>query len=162
MSAMTLTQSLVFASVALLVSANAASSQTYHAGMLRIEHAWMLPTPSRAPTAAGYLTVTNTGDRPDRLLGASSPSAVRVELHQTTMKDNIMRMRPVAGGVAIAPGQTVAIEPAGYHLMLVGPKRPFVLGQSIPATLRFERSGSVPIAFTVRAGPPAASPMSKR
>jgi copper(I)-binding protein len=151
---MTLTRRLVFSAAALLMAASGAPAQTYRLGALRIEDPWMLPTPPGAPAAAGYLTVTNTGGRPDRLLGGSSPSAVRVEVHQTMTTGGIMRMRPVSGGLVIAPGKMVAIEPAGYHLMLVRPRRPFGLGQSIPATLHFERAGSVDIAFSVMAAPP--------
>jgi copper(I)-binding protein len=153
-----MTRRLALFAAALWLAASGAHSRTYRLGALRIGYPWMLPTPPGAAAAAGYLTVTNTGDRPDRLLGASSSGAARVELHQTTMTGGVMRMRPVSGGLAIAPGQTIAIEPAGYHLMLVGPKHLFSLGQSIPATLHFERAGSVGIAFTVQAAPPRDHP----
>jgi copper(I)-binding protein len=151
---------------ALLLAAAPALAQTYHVGALRIANPWIRPTPRGAPTAAGYLTVTNTGAHPDRLLGGSSPSAAAVEIHLMTMTGDIMRMRPVAGGLVIPPGRTVSIEPGGYHLMLMAPRRPFAPGQKVPATLRFERAGSVTIVFSVQPAPPpgegASHPMSMR
>ena len=62
-----------------------------------------------------------------------------------------MRMRPVAGGLVIPPGQTVKLEPGGYHLMIIGPKQAFKVGDHIPATLRFEHAGSLKVEFYVEA-----------
>ena len=141
----------------LLTSAAPAFAQTFQVGALRVERPWIRPTPNGAPTAAGYLTVTNTGAGPDRLLGGSSPSVSGIEVHLMTMTGGVMRMRPVNGGLVIPPRRTVAIEPNGYHLMLIGPKRPFMAGQKIPATLRFQKAGSVHIVFSVQVAPPSAA-----
>jgi copper(I)-binding protein len=128
----------------------------YTLGALKIGHPWARPTPNGAPTAAGYLTVTNTGAQADRLLGGSSPLAERIEVHQMSMDGGIMRMRELPGGLALAPGATVRLEPGGYHLMLVGPKAPFKVGDHIPATLKFARAGAVKVEFYVQASPPVA------
>jgi copper(I)-binding protein len=78
-----------------------------------------------------------------------------------TMAGGIMRMRPVPGGLPIPAGQTVKLEPNGYHLMLIGPKRPFKVGDRIPATLRFQRAGAVKVEFDVLAAAPGSEqPMS--
>lgn len=151
----TLAKCLAFAGALLLLTGSGAQARDYRLGALRIGAPWARPTPAGAPTAAGYLTVTNTGPGPDRLLGASSPSVARIEIHQMTMTDNIMRMRQVVGGLAIAPGQTLSIAPEGYHLMMIAPKHPFVAGQMIPATLRFEKAGAINIVFSVQSSAPA-------
>ena len=36
------------------------------------------------------------------------------------MDNGVMKMRPVAGGLEIKPGQTVKLKPGGYHIMFVG------------------------------------------
>jgi hypothetical protein len=62
----------------------------------------------------------------------------------------IMRMRPVAGGLAIDPGQTVVLTAGGdRHLMFIGPRRAFKSGDRIAATLRFEKAGPVNVTFLV-------------
>lgn len=124
----------------------------YSAGGLRIGHPWSRPNPPGAPTAAGYLTITNTGRQPDRLLGGLSPLVGRIEVHEMSMAGGIMRMRPLPYGLLLAPGATVRLEPGGYHLMLIGPRRAFRVGDRIPATLRFERAGDVRVEFEVQAG----------
>jgi copper(I)-binding protein len=132
----------------------AVGAHDYRFGALKISHPWSRPNPPGAPTAAGYLTITNTGRHADVLLGGSSPMANTIEVHQMTMAGSIMRMRPVPGGLSIPPGQTVRLQPDGYHLMLIGPKRPFKVGDRIPATLRFQRAGAVTIDFEVEAAAP--------
>jgi copper(I)-binding protein len=108
-------------------------------------------TPPGAPTAAGYLTVTNHGASPDRLLGGSSPEVGDVQVHQMSMTGNIMRMRPIVGGLVIQAGQSVVLAPGGdRHLMLISPKHSFKPGDRVPATLRFEKAGSVKLTFIVR------------
>jgi periplasmic copper chaperone A len=99
---------------------------------------------------AGYLTLRNTGAAGDRLVAAESPAARVVELHTHIREGEVMRMRPV-DAIALPPGQTVRLEPGGLHLMLIGLARPLARGESVPVTLRFERSGSVEIRLAVEA-----------
>jgi copper(I)-binding protein len=52
----------------------------------------------------------------------------------------------------------VTLQPGGYHLMFMGPKKPFAVGDHVPATLRFRRAGAVKVEFYVQdAAPEAAS-----
>lgn len=139
---------------AALAAAGAALAHGYTVGDLKIGHPWSLPSPAGAPTAAGYLTLTNTGKAPERLLGADIPDVARVEIHQMSMNGGVMRMRAVSGGLLIGPGQTVTLAPGGYHLMLIGPKHPFAVGDHVMGTLRFEHAGSVKVDFHVQADPP--------
>ena len=66
-----------------------------------------------------------------------------------TMVDNVMRMRPVAGGIEIRPGEAVRIAPNGLHLMIIGPDDGFVQGARIPMTLEFERAGKIDVELAV-------------
>jgi len=145
--------------IAALVAASlAVSAATFAAGpkaktkpTLAIENAWTRATPPKAPVAGGFLTVRNDDARADRLLSASSPDAERVEIHEMSMTDGVMRMRKLDDGLEIAAKTSTPLKPGGYHLMFIGPKRPFVLGQTVVATLRFERAGTREVTFEVRA-----------
>jgi copper(I)-binding protein len=113
-----------------------------------IDDAWTRATAPGARVGAGYMKITSTAA--DRLVGASSPVAARVELHVTEKKGDVMRMRevkaydiPARGGFELSPG--------GAHLMLVDLKAPLKEGTKVPMTLRFERAGEVKIALQVRA-----------
>lgn len=143
-----------FAMVLTLLLAGNASAQPVMAGALSIAGAWVRPTPPGAPTAAGYLSITNTGHDTDRLVGASSPEAARVELHATSMDGGVMRMRPVEGGLAIPPGATVSLAPGGMHLMIIAPLRRFAAGEAVEMTLMFARAGAVHVMFAVHPAAP--------
>jgi hypothetical protein len=124
-------------------------AQDVTAGGLKISAAWTRATPKGAPVGGGYLTITNNGTTPDRLIGGSSDTSTRFEIHNMTMDHGVMKMRPVDAGIEIKPGQTVELKPGGYHVMFVGLKKPFEQGDHVRATLKFEKAGEVLVDFTV-------------
>jgi copper(I)-binding protein len=129
------------------------------ASPLRVEDPWSRPTPPGAPSAVGYLTLTNTGTVPVTLVGASSPEARSVEIHTMSLAGGVMRMRSVTGGLVVGPGRTLRLAPGGYHLMLIAPKRAFQAGDAVPLTLRFAPGGALKVELRVqqRTGSPAPS-----
>jgi copper(I)-binding protein len=122
---------------------------------LSVENPWARPTPPNAKLAAGYLTVVNAAGAPDRLVGASSPAAGRVEMHVNIKDGNILRMREVKD-LKVSAGGRLELKPAGAHLMFVGIKAPFRQGDTVPVTLRFEKAGDVEVALHV--GQPSPHP----
>jgi copper(I)-binding protein len=128
-------------------------------GALKIGHPWSRPTAPGAATAVVYLTVTNAGPTADRLIGGSTPVADKLELHETSMTGDVMRMRSVEGGLAIAPGQTLRLQPGGAHFMAIGLKRQLKPGDRLPVVLTFERAGKVDVTVAVEAAPSMMAPM---
>ena len=118
-------------------------------GDLVITQAWSRATPSGAKVAGAYLTVENKGTAPDRLLGGGGDVAGRVEIHEMTMDNGVMKMRPLDKGLAIEPGKTVKFAPGGYHLMLLDLKTQFKQGDKVPVTLEFEKAGKVQLMLDV-------------
>ena len=123
---------------------------------IEIENPWSRATTPGTKIAAGYMVIRNKSSAPDRLIGASSPLAARVETHVTVRDGEIMRMRPVKGYDVPANG-SFELKPGGAHLMFVDIKRPFKEGDRIPATLRFAKAGEVKVEFQVSglSGPPS-------
>lgn len=134
-----------------LLSVSPGQAHDYRAADIAIGHPWTRAVGATAPTAAGYMALRNEGTVADRLVAAGTPMARTVELHQMTMTDNIMRMRPLPQGIELPPGQTVRLEPGGMHLMLIGPIGGFAQGTRVPVTLRFERAGEVTVDLVVEA-----------
>ncbi len=124
----------------------------YTVGTLAIDHPYALPTPPGATTAGGYITdLGNQGTAEEKLIGATSPAADHVELHNMGMDGNVMRMREVPA-IVVAPGQHVLMAPGGgYHLMLIGIRKPFAIGDKVPVTLQFEHAGKVDVVLDVQA-----------
>ena len=119
------------------------------AGPIAVEAAWLRQPPPGADVAGGYATITNTGDEDDVLLGASVSFAGRVEVHEMSVVDGLMRMSPVAGGLPIPAGESVTLSPGGYHLMLLGLSDAPKKGDHVPITFEFEKAGAVEVMMDV-------------
>ncbi|MGN6467869.1 MAG: copper chaperone PCu(A)C [Rhizobiaceae bacterium] len=128
-----------------------AGDDVVKAGELEISGVWTRAMLPGQPTGGGYLTVSNKGKSADRLLSVSTPDAGRAEIHSMTMKDNVMVMRPVEGGLEIPAGGMVELKPGHFHLMFMDVKKPFRKGDTIAVTLDFEKTGKVEISMPVEA-----------
>ena len=99
----------------------------------------------KMPHSAAFLQIENQGKTDDALLSASSPAADRVEIHSMSMEGDVMKMRAV-DSVMIKSGEKITMQPGqGYHLMLMGLKKPLKAGEKIPVTLNFRDAGKVKI-----------------
>jgi periplasmic copper chaperone A len=136
--------------ILVLASATPLRAEDVKAGDLVMSQAWSRATPGGAKIAGGYLTIENKGVAADRLVGAAVDVAARVEVHEMSMKDGVMTMRPLDKGLAIEPGKTVKLAPGGYHLMLMDLKGPLKQGDKVPVTLEFEKAGKVKVSFDVQ------------
>lgn len=140
----------LFAAVGLWLASAPLSAQEVTAGDLRISAPWMRAPPGGSKVASGYVTITNSGNTPDRLVGASAAIAERVEVHEMTMEKGIMKMRALNPGLEIPPGKTVELKPGSFHLMLMDLKSAPEPGKSARMELRFEKAGAVPLDFAVQ------------
>lgn len=126
-----------------------ASAEDYKAGALVIMQPWTRATPGGAKVAGGYLTVTNNGKESDRLIGGTLPGAARVEIHEMKIENGVMEMRPLARGLEIKPGETVKLEPGGYHVMFMGMTTSLKQGEKLKGQLMFEKAGPVEVEYSV-------------
>jgi len=93
-------------------------------------------------TGAVFLTLVNDTQQPDRLLRAHADIADATEIHETTIVDEVMRMRPVPH-VEIPAGGEVKLKPGSYHIMLIGLLHNLEMGDRFDVTLTLERSGTL-------------------
>ena len=56
--------------------------------------------------------------------------------------------------IPVAAGTTVALEPGGYHIMLMELAKPLVVGEKVKVTLTFEKAGDVVVEAEVRDNAP--------
>jgi copper(I)-binding protein len=120
------------------------------AGPQIVQHdAWGRPSPKMAGAGAVYVVIENKGGQADRLIGASSPAAAKVEVHESFMEGEVMKMRPVPA-VDVPAGGTLELKPGSYHIMLIDPVKPLELGSHISVTLKFEKSGEIPLDVEIR------------
>ncbi|MCY3838386.1 MAG: copper chaperone PCu(A)C [Gammaproteobacteria bacterium] len=106
--------------LAILVASCDGPAQQPSGSPLEFDNAWVrAPVAGRTVTAA-YCDVTNPGDMPIGIIGFESDHpGLRVEMHESTEHDGMMRMRRLAR-VTIPAKATVSFAPGGMHLMLFG------------------------------------------
>lgn len=126
-----------------LLLAGAAAAQP---GSVEIANAWARATPGKAENGAAYLTIEAAS--PDRLTGITTPVAEKAELHQMTLEEGIMKMRPLEG-LDLPAGRPVTLKPGAVHIMLMGLTQKLRPGQSFPLTLHFAKAGAREISVAV-------------
>jgi copper(I)-binding protein len=122
---------------------NPAWADSIKIGTLEITNLWARATPPRAVAGGGFMTITNTGDEPDRLIALASPIAAIGEVHEMKVEDGVMTMRPLKDGLEIPAHGSVTLAPGGYHVMFIDLKEPIVAGTDVPVTLTFAKAGVV-------------------
>ena len=144
-----ITMSFCAALVTCIAGASARADEV-KAGDLVISQAWTRATPNGAKIGTGYFTIENKGTTADKLVGVSGEVSDKIEVHEMSMNNGVMKMRPVDGGLTIEPGKTVKLAPSGYHLMIMDLKSPLKQGGKVPVTLEFEKAGKVAVMLDVQ------------
>jgi copper(I)-binding protein len=109
---------------------------------------WVRATVAQQKATGAFMTLTST--QGVSLVGASSPAAGVVEVHEMKMVDDVMRMRQIAV-LELPAGKPVALSPGGYHLMLLELKQPLKDGDKVPLTLEIEDAQKVRSKIVVEA-----------
>jgi len=108
---------------------------------LTVTQPWARATVPAATVGVVYFEIVNAGPA-DELLSIESPVADHAEMHNSSMKDGMMEMRPVKSVKVPANGR-VKFASGGLHVMLVGLKQPLTAGQKFPLKLEFRVAGTI-------------------
>lgn len=144
-----LAMALLGTSLSGLGTASLALAAEVTAGSLTITGGFSRATLPNAPVGGGFLTITNTGSEDDRLISATSPVAGEVQIHEMKMEGDVMKMAQLPDGLPIPAGQTVTLQPGGFHLMFMQLKQALVEGTKLPVTLTFEKAGSIEVELDI-------------
>ena len=120
-------------------------------GSISVEQPWSRATPNGAKTGAVYMTIDNKSGAADKLTGASSDVADKVQIHEMKVENGVMQMREIAGGLTVPANGSVVLKPGSYHVMLIGLKKPLTVGEKFPVTLTFAKAGNIPVTVAVQA-----------
>jgi periplasmic copper chaperone A len=134
----------------------AAAACAQAATPVAVAGAWARPTVPGQDTSGAYMTLT--AREPLTLVGAQTPAAGIVEIHQMWMEGDVMKMR-AADTLPLAPGKPLKLAPGGYHFMLMDLKAPFKTGSEIAMRLRFRdghgKVSTLEVPVPVRVSAPA-------
>jgi copper(I)-binding protein len=106
-----------------------------------VQGAWARATVPGQRASGAFMTITSSTDA--TLISVASPVAGVVEVHEMKMDGDVMKMRPLHGGLSLPAGKAIELKPGGYHIMLMDLIVPLVKDTNIPLTLVFRNARGV-------------------
>ena len=106
-----------------------------------VQGAWARASVPGQKSTGAFMTLT--AREGTQLVGVETTVAGVAEVQEMKIESDIMRMRPVQGGLDLPAGQAVELKPGGYHVMLMDLKAPMAKGSTIPLTLVFKNPKGV-------------------
>jgi copper(I)-binding protein len=103
----------------------------------KVDDAWVRATVAGQPSTGAFMTLQADSD--SKLLSVQSPVAKMVQIHQSSMKDDVMSMRQVES-VELPAGKAVSFDPHGYHVMLMDLTAQVKEGDKVPLILTVENA----------------------
>ncbi|MFT4927750.1 MAG: copper(I)-binding protein [Phenylobacterium sp.] len=140
---------LFLAPALLAVSSFAAAS----AGQINISDLTVREMLPGSKVTSAYFALTNHSEQPVTLTSVSSALSKRIEIHQHTMKNGLMKMSHVKGGVVIKPHDTLRFVAGGYHLMVFNPLSKVKKGEAVELTFHVKQAdaASNTVSSTIKA-----------
>ena len=99
---------------------------------------------------AAYMTIHNDSEQAISLQKITSPLSDRIEIHQHSMENGMMRMRQIQS-LTIKNKSQVVLAPHGLHLMIFGLKKAITSSDTVPLTLYFSNNTHVKLQLPVAA-----------
>lgn len=105
-----------------------------------VSQAWVKAEDSGMTGAFGVLT--NTGEQTAVVVGGTSASAGKIELHEVLGSGPDARMQPRSGGFTLSPGEDLVLQPGGLHIMLMGLTGPIRPGDEVRISLECDNGAT--------------------
>ena len=139
---------MLFAAVTTLIA------QSVLAAGIQVGEAYAYPTMPKMSQGGAFLSLTNTDDQDDVLLGATVDKKfakkTAVEVHTHINDNGVMRMVQIKEGLELPAGKTQELKRGSYHLMFYGLNKPLKVGDKFDMTLKFKRNQPQTVTVTVR------------
>lgn len=117
---------------------------------IMIKDAYVRTAMKGAKSGAAFMQIMNHADTDDRLIGAASDVAKKVELHtHKDMGEGVMKMVHVEEGFVIPAGGMHGLSRGGDHVMFMGLTQDMIQGESIEVTFTFEKAGEMVVQIPV-------------
>ena len=113
---------------------------------ININHPHIKFTISSGP-AAGYMTIVNMGEKPDKLLNIEVDFAI-AELHHSEINNGIISMNKV-DFIEIPAQIAKSLKPGGYHVMFSKFNIELIDESELIGILNFELAGEIKVVFEV-------------
>lgn len=133
----------------LALSGSASALAATSAEMVSVQQAYVRLMPPNAAVTAAFMVIRNDSDKSVNLVGASSPTARRTEIHTHLHENGVMKMRQLPA-LEIKAKEQAVLQPGGLHLMLIDLVAPMSENSVVPIKLDFQDGSSKTIELRVR------------
>jgi len=123
--------------------------ESFHRGSLVVNHLWAHENVRVAHANAVYLTITNEGTEPDRLIAIEGDFFTSAELQAPVLDEDGALKTASLTAIEIAPGQSLTFQPGGVQILLVGLQQTFLKGDHFHLVLVFEKAGRLEVEVEV-------------
>ena len=120
---------------------------TAHA-QVEVSDAWVRATGQGQKATGVFMNLT--AKKATRLVGVKADLTASAEVHEMKMEKDVMKMQAVKS-LDLPAGQTVALKPGSYHVMLMDLNKPLDEGGQVVLTLLFEDAAGVKTQKEVKA-----------
>jgi copper(I)-binding protein len=124
------------------------TNNSYATSMISVENGYIKANIPGSDITAAYMTLKNTGDKAITLQKINSTISDRIEIHEHSMANGMMRMREV-GEIVVDANSQVVLQPSGLHLMIFSLKEQLTEPNVIPLTLTFTNGSKLNIQLPV-------------
>ena len=116
---------------------------------LVVSDAWVRPALANG-TSAAYMNISNNSDSPITITGVTADFANMVQIHQTVVENDMAHMQHMDNGLRIGAGETMRLEPGGYHIMLMNVQSPLNEGETVTLSITFDTGETITVETPVR------------
>lgn len=114
-----------------------------------VSEAYVRATIPGTKISSAYMTIANHSANDVKLVAVKGAISDRIEIHEHTMADGMMKMRQVES-LLIKSHDTTVLQPSGYHLMIFNLEKPLVPKQTVKLTLIFDDKNEVELELPVQ------------
>jgi copper(I)-binding protein len=139
----------VFSLVLLMCSVIVNSSFASENSAIVAENGYARESIPGTTISSAYMTLKNVSSKNLRIIAASSSVSDRVEIHEHTMENGLMKMRQ-RDSVEILANDSTIFQPSGFHLMIFDLKQPLKAKENIMITLHFDNQSSLDVNYLVK------------
>lgn len=126
------------AAIAIFVSSSALAQSK---SVVVVEDAWVRVYDGAVTV---YFHILNNAAEPEKLISVSTPVAGKAQITRTRIRSGKFTYLPLAA-LEIGGFEDPRLRPGGTHVRLTDLNRDLHVGDLIPLTLRFERSGTIEV-----------------
>ena len=119
---------------------------------IEISQAWARALPPVVPNGAAYFTLVNHSNKDIVVTGVSSDIAKHSMLHESYFDDGKVAMRHIEE-LVINPHKSVIFKPGGFHVMLMGLKKPLTKGGEFTMSFQLKDGSQITTSVTVKDTP---------